>query len=540
MKEGVILKVDLIPHDKFVEINNLKEVTNPIFFERGNVPTDDGLLSYEIFGRPGSEERKSVFGYIDLKEPFLHPIVYKTLLRLDRKFEELIFGNAKFKLMDTNLNKGTAPVGRKELVKVSDEDEEGQTGILFLYKIWDKINFKRTDSRIRDERVDFIMSLNRDSAFQSKLLVIPAFYRDINYRDVGGKGRVDVDDINEMYSRIMRLVSSIDENKEIAFANIITMNNVQLNLNEIYNYFTNFIKGKNGVFHSAVLGKSVDYGYRAVISAPNYNYESADDMPVDFEHIGVPLSQICVTFFPFIVKWVQDFMTRELAFLKVVEKIGEGKLKTTINPMDDYTLEKIEKKIKAFIKMPIERFEKIKVKTADGYKPYIFAGRMRDPEIKDSNDSDISDRHMTWTDLLYMAAVEVVKDKHVLVSRYPINDYFGLFISKVAVMSTKKTTRKVIEGIEYKHYPVIDLSIDKEEVGNQFIDTLVIFTGYLMIIGGDFDGDQLSVRGIYTQEANAQAEERLYDKNNLLNIMGENIRTVEEEGIQTLFQLTKD
>ena len=35
--------------------------------------------------------------------------------------------------------------------------------------------------------------------------------------------------------------------------------------------------------------------------------------------------------------------------------------------------------------------------------------------------SPLITRRMTWCDVLYMAAEEAVKDKHVLITRYPIN-----------------------------------------------------------------------------------------------------------------------
>jgi len=232
-------------------------------------------------------------------------------------------------------------------------------------------------------------------------------------------------------------------------------------------------------------------------------------------------------------------MSRELMYTKKMEKMPSGTLKVLIDPMDDYTYTKIETHINKFIKVPEERFETIKVRTENGYKSMRMIGRMHDIASKQM-DSDISDRPLTWTDLIYLAAVDVTKDKHVSVTRYPVNDYFGMFNSKVAVMSTKKTKSQVIEGIEYKHYPVIDPTISKEEVSNRFVDTLVLYTSYLSAMDADFDGDQLSIRGIYTQEANKEAEEQMKNPNNILNIMGENVRVVEEEGLQTIYQLTKD
>ena len=44
------LKLDILDVDKFIKINDCKAITNPIFYSRDNIPTDDGLLSNKIFG----------------------------------------------------------------------------------------------------------------------------------------------------------------------------------------------------------------------------------------------------------------------------------------------------------------------------------------------------------------------------------------------------------------------------------------------------------------------------------------------------------
>ena len=68
LKAPVGLKVDLLDMEKFVRINNLQPCTNPIFLDR-NVPTEDGVLSYKIFGT-SQQERKNRMAYIDLA-PYL-------------------------------------------------------------------------------------------------------------------------------------------------------------------------------------------------------------------------------------------------------------------------------------------------------------------------------------------------------------------------------------------------------------------------------------------------------------------------------------
>ena len=49
--------------------NDLKEISNPIFFNANKQPTSDGLLSNEIFGIT-KEERSGTFAYIDLGKYF--------------------------------------------------------------------------------------------------------------------------------------------------------------------------------------------------------------------------------------------------------------------------------------------------------------------------------------------------------------------------------------------------------------------------------------------------------------------------------------
>ena len=48
------LIIDLIT-DICIMDNELKPVTNPIYFNRGFEPTEDGLFSYEIFGQTAKE-----------------------------------------------------------------------------------------------------------------------------------------------------------------------------------------------------------------------------------------------------------------------------------------------------------------------------------------------------------------------------------------------------------------------------------------------------------------------------------------------------
>ena len=53
------------------------------------------------------------------------------------------------------------------------------------------------------------------------------------------------------------------------------------------------------------------------------------------------------------------------------------------------------------------------------------------------------------------------------------------------------------------------------------------------------DGDQLSIKGIFSQEANAECDRIVRDKANILDINASNVRKSTNECIQTLYTLTK-
>ena len=80
----------------------------------------------------------------------------------------------------------------------------------------------------------------------------------------------------------------------------------------------------------------------------------------------------------------------------------------------------------------------------------------------------ILDRPLTWCDVLYMAACEAVKEKTVLITRFPIDTMYNQFPTMITVSSTIQTEPMVINNTVYKRYP----KIRKEDIG---IDTRINF-----------------------------------------------------------------
>jgi DNA-directed RNA polymerase beta' subunit len=476
------VKATVFNLDKFVEVNNLQEIKDPILLERDRTPTTEGLFSYEIFGRPGSSSRKSTFAYIDLKSPYFNPLVYKTLKRIDRKFDECLTGVKQFRINEQGV--------------LEVDEENGSSGLDFLYKNWNKIKFPRNDSRDRTERIRMIEGLKKDEIFMSKQIVIPPALRDINLADASS-GKIGHDAVNDKYAKLIRLVQTQSLTSGDAtgfdFLGNMTKVNIQNVLVEIYNYFMDYIKGKDGIFRSFVMGKSIDYGARLVISSPIFNDNSYKDMKVNFEYTGVPLAQAITIFFPFTIKWVNDWFEKNLFSKKTImtidPKTGEEKNVLIGNMNSKYNHDKITKYIKRFIKSPSERFEVIKAETVDGKEfPLQFSY-----VVLDDSGAEVEQvtRPLTWTDLFFQCAVDIVKDKHVYITRYPLEDYMCVFPSKVRVISTFKTQKvRITNNLEqlYNYYPFINLDAPQNAVSSMFIDSLQLFNAMLKSIGGDYDG----------------------------------------------------
>ena len=528
------MKIDLIG-DTFIDANikmlDLQPVTNPQRFEKGSIPTADGLFSPYIFGHT-PEERRTQFAYIDLHCKVFHPYAYEVIKRMWSKIDKVASGEGSWEI-DTEGNISEVPDG--------DPDN---TGMDWLVENFRKIVFKTTGSHIRDERMKLIDSLKDDELFISKWLVIPVFYRDVQI--IGGTQNIPP--INKNYTKLIQYANSVI--KDPYFSNIAKYN-IQMQLVTIRQYGQTLVEKKREVFKRSVLGKTIDYGFRSVISV--FHIDSADkpeENPIDIFHTGVPLAQCCVLFYPFIKRYVSEFIRQ------TVESMGdrypvydekENKIVNYLNfkdPLSYYNSDKIQEIIDQFIGTPATRFRPVELPVdLDGTTamlPIHFSGHGKNEKIKDIKTPQLYNRVLTWTDLLYMAAVDTLYDKHVYITRYPLEDYFGTFPSRVFVLSTMKTMPMIYNERNYPFYPQIDPSLPEAEVSTLFNDTVTMDNTYLKGLGGDYDGDQVSLKGIFSAEANAEAEEIMHSIKHYVNIAGDLMRVIGNEAFLTYYNMTKD
>ena len=416
------LRMSLLDMDRLVKANDLKPITNPITFQKNNIPTPDGLLSNEIFGI-AMYDRMNTCAYIDLHEWFLHPLIYKTWCRLDKKIVACVNETKYFSIDD----KGT-------LV----EDENGETGIEFLRKNFKRINIARTASIKRDMNVDFINSYkDKPGAFVRKMLVIPAGLRDV---DTSKGGRVSIGEINMLYRNLILACRALAESTGYGLDMVgATRGRIQNNLVQLFDYFGNgttingeetgaVIPGKIGVLRRAVMSKTTDYASRLVITAPELKVESLDEMDSDLDYAAIPLHSIVSNFTPYMIFALKRYFENAFSGGKGIPfidpKTGEEKIVYPKDYQMQFSEENIKKEMDRFRMGYSDRLVPVKVETTDGeiihlrFKGFNVTKKQYESGV---GNMPIVDRDITWCDLLYICAEEVCKDKHVIVSRYPIN-----------------------------------------------------------------------------------------------------------------------
>lgn len=479
------LELDIMNVDKFVKTNDLEEITNPIYFVRDGVPTPDGLLSNEIFGI-SMDDRANRFAYIDLSAKFLHPYLYKQWVSMDRRIRDIVHGTKYYKIVNGDFV----------------EDENGETGLNFIIKNLDTIKFRQTDSRKRDVKIELLNKAIKDkSMVLSKCTVIPAYYRDVNT----SRGYIGVGEINKLYDSLLVAVrglrDSLDYGLNISDA---SKGRIQEILVEIYNWFCRGTKdsgaglsNKTGIVRRSVLSKTADYASRLVLSAPELKAEYVEDLEVDLDYSGVPLSSLCSNLYPYMVFYIRRFFENEFSGTgdyPCLDKNKNLKFVKIDNPMIQFSDTRIKHELDRYIKGFSNRFIPIEMKTTEGKTLYMkFKGKSVDTNsINKDNIKDagmLINRRMTWCDLFYMAAVECSKGKHAIITRYPLDNVYGQFPTKIRVLSTKETEPVYIDNTLYERYPKIREEYIGMDTSSVFKDTLNICNCYLKAIGGDYELD---------------------------------------------------
>jgi len=431
------LWVDTLDVENCVRVNDLQPVTNAIFIDNRSF-TRDGVLSQEIFGI-SQEDRRNRFAYIDLAPyHYMQPLAAMKLSSYDRTLSDALFARGSYSLT-------------KDGTLVPDEN--GDSGPEFVYKIWGKVKVKEKSTEITKE-VEKFYQQPKEKLFITKLPVIPPFFRDINISDVSSSKNSNI--INNKYSSIISYTQTmVNYTDGLGHMTRLTQARVQTLIVEIYDMLMiKEVKGqpsKFGMLRRSLAGKNLPYTARLVITAPSLNKESVNQVQVKFGYATIPLAYICSLFMPFMIHNLKEFFESEfIRGGKYPLGTKDSNELTYTEFTESYDENAITAMITRFINSPGSRFDVMMTPPDVNGKRYP----MRVTGRYNKNNTTFA-RNATITDILYIIAVRTVADKHVHITRYPMDNPNGQNPYRIIVATTIKTEPVTIGDTVYEFYPVI-------------------------------------------------------------------------------------
>lgn len=492
------LNIAILDVDEYIIRNRVEPVTSTLVFEPStNIYHPGGLYSEEIFGPVGSPDRMLKFGYIDLNTTIFNPKIFKLLVQLKSLYKDIMSGStyAVFNPVTKDFERVTG-----DPINTPGAD----TGYTFFLNHFYEINFPKTESSRRDERIEVIEQY-KDRALINKYLVEPAGLRDISNDN---SNRLVQDDVNKLYTSLKIYTRSIPKGSTSIFYDPVRYQ-IQSKAQEIYEYLENFLDGKRGFIQGSFARRKVAMGTRNVITAAPYISSSPDDpQMLKTDDVMVGVYQTIKGLQPFTkFGWFSIFgnpVFKPEATSKVaLSDIQTGELVyTTISPStrDKWmSSDGINKVINSFDN-PEMRKKPVLIKDIEG-KDYALSLVYDDgneiaicrsiDDLKDRWPRPINKaklRPITYIEVFYLIAETILVGKHAVVTRYPVIEQGSSYVARIHVASTTPA-RKVdlidmlspsMEKIPLKQYPII---------GNSYMDATMVHPSKLGGMGADFDGD---------------------------------------------------
>lgn len=503
---------------KDTDLSRLGQIKELQIFGQGNNFHPEGLFSTQIFGAIGSEHRTRMFGYIDLRYPILHPMVYKTIVNLKSFYKGIMDGST------------TAVWNAKLRQFEKSNDPDAQTGYTFFLKHVADLKFEMNASDKRTEAIKFFnKAVGEDKHLLRYLLVMPAGLRDYT---IAPNGKPEEDEANSFYRRILAQSQLVDaeiaRRSPQAYDNVYS--NLQKSLVELYEYIQSLLEGKHKLILGKWLSRKTFNSTRNVITASvNEPSHINDANRIGMNDIGVGLHQFLraaapKTLYEIRTRYVQSVFSENNTFaymtnLKTLQK--EEVLNSHVQKDYDrwMTTDGLETVIANFARQDTRH---LPVYTNRGKhcmgllyndgKHVKFFQDIRDlPEHLDK-------KHVapiTMTELLYMSVGRLSGKLPGFVTRYPIQGYGGIYPAFMKLFTTTKY--KQVRELDDQWQPTDDVFHCLPEKGSIFFNGLTVHQSHMALLGADFDGDTMSLQAVLSDEAIAEVTNLLKSKNYYLN-----------------------
>ncbi len=269
------LRLTLENINDYIIKNKINQITTTNIKEIGSAQFDkNGLWSETIFGLNGSNERRTKFGYVDLKTKIIHPELYKIILN------SLI-------LLKSTINNNKYIIIDKNGLIIENDENKGYTGLLYIIKNFNNIDLKNKDN-YKKNKYNNIEYLNKikNNIIINKWLIIPAGIRDMNLNK-----NIKLSEINSLYIDLLNTTQMIINGNDNDILETLTFK-IQNIILQISIWIKDRMKGKKGLFRNAMLKKTMDYTARCVIIG-NPNIKTG--------YIGIPWHVILIIHEPFFI-----------------------------------------------------------------------------------------------------------------------------------------------------------------------------------------------------------------------------------------------
>jgi len=504
------------------ELKQMTPVTRFNIFEPSSSNFDpNGLFSTEIFGLVGSVDRNTLFSYISLHLPVLHPLVYDHIITTRSFYGDIIAGK-KYAVYDPKI---------KDLVPTTED--EGSTGYSFFLTTLNKIKLEDKNSDLRKFKLAIIAKLGKPEFMLKEFLVIPAGLRDYT---INKSGRPEEDEINDMYRKLMSLANSLS-NVVITKDNVTTVDNIRYRIQEavldLYTHIVGLLDGKRKFIQGKWGSRAVLYGTRNVITPSLAKISDLDDPNnITIKHTTIGLYQYARGITPITMNRLHSVFISKLfspdsnrAYLVNPVSMKTELVDVGIKDRDRWlTTDGLDDWL-GTLAQEDSRSEPIMVG-----KHYMLLlhddGKVITPiystdELPESFSED-NLRPITYYELLYIALLDTFDKYRGLVTRYPVINVGGIYPSKIYVKTTSTGIKRIIDlgytkliAVEYPNY--------KES----YYNSLSPHYAFLAALGGDYDGDKVSFNILYTDDSIKEIDELMSKKEFYLSPDGRLIFTPE-------------
>lgn len=429
----------------------------------------NGLFSNEIFGHNGEKARMRNFAYIDIKIPILHPMIYRTLGKLKRIYPEIMAGRT------------WAIFDEQQMDFVKSDPISGRTGYAFFMEFWEKIDFPKRLSDLRELSIKLI-ERTRKVALNTRIIVAPAGFRDYVIVD----NREEEDEVNGIYRRLLQAANNVTP--EMFAMNPAMFDRVRYGMqhafNALYEYYENIIRGKNKLLQGHVMTRQVRDGTRNVITTQNLDVKELFGVGTPTTNsTGIGLFQFIKAYRPKCLYYLQQ------GFLRQVFR-SPGAPARLVNPRS-LRAEEVQLPLEEYDRwMPNEGLEKLFNLFGEEerrHEPLVIAGYYLALLYNDGKSfklfSSIDDlpegldrkmvKPITFAEFLYSQVYMVEGEVTLNITRFPVTGFGSIYPSEPFLKVTVTSQALAPLGEDWRIDENAPIAREFPVAGAPFVNTLM-------------------------------------------------------------------